>query len=263
VCELSASLEQFRKHGWTRLPAAFSAEAAAAMREVVWEKLAHDGIDCHDPATWTVERPAHLQGLRSHPAFRGVASPAVLAAIDAIMEGRAYPAPKDWGSPFIAFPSREPWRIPEGGWHIDAKYTSALQPPGGVKIFALFGEVATRGGATLVVSGSHRLVHRWFEENPPPPDTKSAEMRKLLLAHPYLRDLQTAGGPAERIARFMDAPEEHNGVTLRIAELTGAAGDVFLLHPLTMHAASPNAAAAPRFMLSGGVTSDMWGWQPA
>jgi ectoine hydroxylase-related dioxygenase (phytanoyl-CoA dioxygenase family) len=45
--------------------------------------------------------------------------------------------------------------------------------------------------------------------------------------------------------------------------LTGSAGDVFLLHPLTMHAAAPNAGSAPRIILSGGVTSDMWGWQPA
>jgi hypothetical protein len=106
VRKLSASLEQLHGHGWTRLPAAFNPDAAAAMREAVWEKLRDDGIDRDDPTTWTVERPAPLQSLRSHPAFREVASPTVVAAIDAIMEGRAYPAPKDWGPPFIDTPAK-------------------------------------------------------------------------------------------------------------------------------------------------------------
>jgi hypothetical protein len=263
VRELSASLDQFHELGWTRLPQAFNAEAAAAMREVVWHGLAEAGIERDDPATWTVERPAHLQRLRSHSAFREVANPGVLAAIAAIMEGRPYPAPKDWGSLFIAFPGKQPWHIPAGGWHVDAKYTSALHPPGGVKTFALLGDVAPRGGGTLAVSGSHRLLHRWFDDNPAPPDANSAAMRKRLLAHPYLRDLQTDGDADERIARFMDRVEPDAGIPLQVAELTGSAGDVFLLHPLTMHAAAPNAGSAPRIILSGGVTSDMWGWQQA
>jgi ectoine hydroxylase-related dioxygenase (phytanoyl-CoA dioxygenase family) len=60
----------------------------------------------------------------------------------------------------------------------------------------------------------------------------------------------------------MNRAEIHDGIALQVVELSGSAGDVFLLHPLTMHAAAPNAGSAPRFMLSGGVTSDMWGWQP-
>lgn len=243
-----------------RLPRAFGEAAAATMREVVWQGLAEAGIARDNPSTWTIERPAHLQHLRGHPAFREVGNPGVLAAIAAIMQGRPCPAPKDWGSLFIAFPGERPWRIPAGGWHIDARYTSALHPPGGVKTFALLGDVAPRSGGTLVVGGSHRLLHRWFSDNPPPPDATSADMRRLLLAHRYLRDLQTDGDADGRTARFMDRIEEDGGIPLQVAELTGSAGDVFLLHPLTMHAAAPNAGSAPRFMLSGGITTDMWGW---
>ena len=245
-----------------RVRGAFSPEAAAAMREVVWQRLADDGIEQDYPSTWTVERPGHLQRLRSHASFRQVASGDVLAAIDAIMEGRPYPAPRDWGSLFIAFPTAQPWRIPVGGWHIDAKYTSALHPPGGVKTFALLGDVEPHGGGTLVVGGSHRLVHRWFSENPPPADARSADMRKLLLAHPYIRNLQSEGDVGERIGRFMNSVERTGDIPLQVVELTGSAGDVFLLHPLTLHAAAPNAGSAPRFMLSGGITSDEWGWRP-
>lgn len=231
------------------------------MREVVWQGLAEDGIERDDPATWTVERPAHLQRLRTHSAFREVASPIALAAIEAIMDRRSYPAPKDWGALFIAFPGKQPWRIPVTGWHIDAKYTSTLDPPGGVRTFALLGDVAPRSGGTLVVSGSHRLIHRWFNDRPPPPGANSGAMRKLLLGHPYFRELQTDGAAGERIARFIDRVECDDGIALQVVELTGSAGDVFLLHPLTMHTAAPNAGPAPRLMLSGGVTTDMWGWQ--
>jgi hypothetical protein len=85
-------------------------------------------------------------------------------------------------------------------------------------------------------------------------------MRKLLQSHPYIRDLHTNGDPDERIARFMGRVEFSNEIPLRVIECTGAAGDVILLHPLTLHVAVPNAGHAPRFMLSGGVTTDMWGW---
>jgi hypothetical protein len=261
VRQLSAALEQFRRDGWTRLPGAFSPEAAEAMGQVVWQGLAEAGIERDDLATWTVERPAHLQRLRGHPAFREVASPSVLAAIDAIMEGRPYPAPKDWGSLFIAFPTDDEWNLPVGGWHIDARYTSPLRPPGGVRTFALLADVAPRSGGTLVVSGSHQLIHKWFSDQPPPAGANTSEMRKRLMAHPDIRDLQAAGQPDERIVRFMNAVEPSGDVALQVVEFTGSAGDMFLLHPLTMHAAAPNAGSAPRLMLSGGVTTDMWGWQ--
>lgn len=253
-------IEHFHEHGWARVPQAFGPEAAAAMREAVWQVLAEEGIRRDEPSTWTVERPTELQRLKEHSAFRAIGSPGVLAAIDAILAAQAYETPKNWGAVFVAFPGKNAWGIPAGGWHIDAKYTSTLRPPGGVKTFAHFGDVAPRCGGTLILSGSHRLVHHWFRENPPPPGARSADMRKLLRLHPYIRDLHTDGDPEARIARFMDRAETSDGIPLQVVECTGPAGDVFLLHPLTLHVATTNAGHTPRFLLSGGVTTDMWGW---
>lgn len=253
-------LEHFDEHGWARVAQAFSAEAAAAMREAVWHALADGGIHPDKPSTWTLERPTHLQRLKEHPVFRAVGSPSLLAAIDAVLAGSAYETPKNWGAVFIAFPSKDRWSIAVSGWHIDAKYTSALRPPGGVKTLALFGDVAPRCGGTQIASGSHRLVHRWFKENPPPPGARSADMRKLLQSHPYIRDLHADGDGEKRIARFMGRAEVIDGIPLQVVECAGQAGDVFLLHPLTLHTAATNSGLAPRFLLSGGVTTDMWGW---
>lgn len=98
-----------------------------------------------------------------------------------------------------------------------------------------------------------------FRDHPPPPDARGAEFRKLLQAHPYIRDIHTQGDRDERVARFMERVEEADGIPLRVVENTGAAGDVILIHPLMLHVAAPNNGSELRFLLSGGVdTATMW-----
>jgi hypothetical protein len=253
------TVAHFRAHGWMRVRAAFSADQAAAMREVVWAALANAGIEEGEPSTWTAERPEHLQPVKKHPAFRAVGSPRLLHAIDAALEGQRHEPPKTWGAAFLAFPSSQTWHVPFGGWHADANYLSALSPPDGLRTHALFGDVAPRAGGSLVLSGSHRLVHDFFTARPPGRSTRGADRRQELLAHPYIRDLHTDGDAAARVARFMDRVEEHQGIELQVVENAGQAGDVMLLHPLTLHVAVPNNGRYPRFLLSGGVDlPSMW-----
>lgn len=253
------SLKHFRTYGWMRV-AAFGADDARRMRDAVWMALAAVGIHRDRPETWTVERPAHLQQLKHDPVFQAVGSKTLFEAIDSIFEGRSYEPPKNWGAFFVAFPSAKPWCVPSDGWHIDANYTSPLWPAYGVKTFALLGDVVHCGGGTQILSGSHRFVHHWFQANPPPTGARSADMRGLLQSHPYIADLHGAGEAEDRVARFVDRTEEIDGIPLRVFETTGAAGDVFILHPLLLHVAAPNKASEPRFLLSGGITTDMWGW---
>lgn len=250
----------FRTHGWVRVPDAFSAADAAATRDLVWDRLTHNGIRRDDRSTWTVERPVGLRALKDHRAFAAVGSQRLRIAIDTLLGKGAYEWPKRWGAVFVAFPTREPWSIPVAGWHIDANYRSRLWPPKGVQIHSLFGEVAPRAGGSLIVSGSHRLIHRFFTDNPPPANARSAALRRALMDHPYVRALHTAGDRAARIARFMDQNEDVDGAPLRVIENRGEAGDVMLLHPLTLHVAAPNSGSQPRFLLSGAITTDMHGW---
>ena len=257
------TIAHFREHGWMRIHQAFRAEAASAMRDTVWSALTELGIHRHRPATWIVERSLRLQHLKDDPAFRLVGSKPLFAAIDAVLEGRDYKAPSNWGALFIAFPSHANWGVPTSGWHIDANYASPLWPTGGVKMHALFGDIIPRGGGTQIISGSHRLVHEWFKKNPPRPGGRATDMRKALQSHPYIRDLHLDTDPDERIARFMEHAEEVDGIPLQVIENTGETGDVMLLHPLLLHVAAPNKSAEPRFLLSGGITTDMWGWGAA
>ena len=229
------------------------------MRSAAWCALAKVGISEGDPSTWTKERPEHLQHLKADPAFRAVGSERLLMAIGAVFAGQAYEGPKNWGALFLAFPSTHPWNVPSRGWHVDANYLSALSPPAGVRTHALLGDVVPRAGGTLIVSGSHRLLHKHFADHPPPRGARGANYRKLLLSHPYIRDLHTDGDATDRAARFMNCAEEHEGIPLRVVENTGMAGDVILLHPLVLHVATSNNGRAPRFLLSGGIDlPSMW-----
>ena len=243
-----------------RVRQAFSVDAAAAMRDVVWAGLAGAGIRRDAPSTWTIERPTGLQTLKTDPVFGAVGGERLLATVGDILGTQSYEKPKNWGALFIAFPSEGDWEVPASGWHTDANYRSQLWPPKGVAIHSLFGDILPRSGATLILSGSHRLIHQWFQQNPAPAGAKSADMRKLLQRHPYIRDLHTEGDAEARIARLMFQAEEVDGIPLQVIENTGAAGDVILLHPLLMHVAARNTGAAPRFLLSGGITTDMAGW---
>jgi hypothetical protein len=88
------TVEHLRLHGWMRVHQAFDAEAAAAMRDVVWTGLAPLGIRRDAPSTWTIERPVQLQHLKTDPAFRAVGSERLLGAIGAVLQTEAFERPK-------------------------------------------------------------------------------------------------------------------------------------------------------------------------
>jgi len=225
--------DHFETHGWVRVPGAFGADDAAAMREVTWRALERAGIRRDDPTTWAKERPDHLQHLKADPVFRAVGTERTIAAIDEALEGQPWPRPRDWGAFFLVFPTPDrPWSLATTGWHLDAPYDGPLRPPKGLKVHAMFGDVEPRAGGMNIIDGSHRVVHDWFAAHPMPPGTPAAKMRKALLTG-------AAAALAER----------------PVLENTAEAGDVILMHPLLLHA--PPAAhlgTKPRFLLN----KDIW-----
>ncbi|HUO33102.1 MAG TPA: hypothetical protein VMU80_28060 [Bryobacteraceae bacterium] len=230
------------------------------MCDVIWTALAKDGIHRNDPSTWTAPRPTHLQHLKADPAFRAIGSARTIQAIDEVLEGQPWPKPSDWGAFFLQFPMGREWDVPSTGWHIDGDYNGRLSPPCGVKVHAMLTDVEPRCGGVNILSGSHRLVHRWFSEHPPPPRPRSAQLRKALERHPYLRDLYTAGDPEARIARFHESVQGVDGIPLQVIENTASAGDVILMHSLLLHAASPAAhlGTQPRFLVNQDIHRPYW-----
>jgi hypothetical protein len=230
------------------------------MCDVIWAALARAGIHRNDPSTWTTGRPEHLQHLKSDPVFQRIGSAPTIGAIDEVLEGQPWQRPRDWGAFFLQFPAGREWDVPSTGWHLDGDYMGRLSPPCGVMVHAMLTDVGPRCGGANILSGSHRLVHRWFSENPPQRDARAAQFRRSLERHPYLRDLCTAGDPGARIARFHERVEEVDGISLQVIENTASAGDVILMHSLLLHAAAPAAhlGTQPRFLLSKGFYERYW-----
>jgi hypothetical protein len=212
-----------------------------------------------DPATWTKTRPEHLQHLKSHPAFRAIGTARTLGSIKDVLAGQNLPLPKNWGAFFLHFPSPGDWGVPDSGWHLDGDYTGELDPPCGVLIHAMLTDVGPRGGGTNVLNASHQLVHKWFRENVAVPGARSAQLRRSLQRHPYLRELCTAGDRLARIARFHERVEEIDGMPLQVVENVAAAGDLILMHSLLLHAIpTAHPGSRPRFLLSTGVQVPYW-----
>ncbi|MEV6488018.1 phytanoyl-CoA dioxygenase family protein, partial [Actinoplanes sp. NPDC051633] len=161
----------------------------------------------------------------------------VLGALDDLL-GR-WRAPAAWGLPLVTFPQPGvEWLVPGTGWHVDS-YGPDHELPG-VTVFAFLLPVDAGGGGTVVLSGSHHLVNRHIATTGTwkPAAVKAA----LTAAHPWLADVWRGNRRPGDEAVVNDVP-------LSIRELTGAPGDVILMHPRTLHTAAPNTAETPRMML--------------
>jgi len=245
-------LSELLEKGWARVPGAFSANDASAMRDVVWKamKTIH-GIDRDDRSTWRVEAPPHLDSLKGDPVWRAVGSPALRAAIGEVLGTDSWQANKGWGAQFHLFPPvpPRPFDVAVGSWHCDSAYDLPVAPLEAVQVISIFGDVAPRAGGMQLVEGSHRVIERVMRADGVP--AKHAARRKMIMrSHPFFVDLSTPGDPEARVERFMARGEEIDDVQVRVVELSGKAGDVFLVHPRTLHCRPTNAGTEPRFMLS-------------
>ncbi|MGH3880461.1 MAG: phytanoyl-CoA dioxygenase family protein, partial [Actinophytocola sp.] len=146
-------------------------------------------------------------------------TPAVRHAIDELAGAGQ---PFSWGDPLVTFPTAGEWRVPTTGWHIDFPARSNLR----LKWLGYLEPVRPRGGGTVVLAGSHRLVAEVLAERDPADPGRSADLRDAVLARTGADD---------------------------VVELTGEPGDVVFMHPHVFHAPAPNHTDEPRLMLTGGL----------
>jgi ectoine hydroxylase-related dioxygenase (phytanoyl-CoA dioxygenase family) len=127
-------------------------------------------------------------------------------------------------------------------------------------MFLCLEAVEPGGGGTFYVSGSHRVVAAIAPEMRKTRDrVGSARIVKRLKGESRWFAELCSKGEAEpgRVTRFMHDGSELRGVPVRVAEMTGAAGDLLLWHPNLLHAASPaNCGNAPRLVISVTITAN-------
>lgn len=244
--------DEFTRTGLVRIPGAVPEFDVAYMRARIWEHLHHTyGIHEDRTDTWTVERPAQLKALRRSEHFAKVGASAIPAALDDLMGAEQWQRPAVWqGGPLVTFPAADgDWDVPAGGWHFDKPFdrTETAEVPA-INVFVFVAPVLSRGGGTVILTGSHRLVahHAAASEA----IVHSPELKtRLGAAHPWLHDLWDKASRHDRIRRFMDEGTEVDGIPLRVVELTGAPGDAYLMNSRTLHSVARNTRPTPRMML--------------
>ena len=243
-------LEQFRELGFVRRSQAFPAELAQAQCDAIWRELAErHGVVRDDAATW--RQPARNPRSPKQHASEKAITEALRGAIDDLLGAGAWPEPKDWGLVLFTFPNATSWRLPKRTWHWDSNIAPHRDGAAGLHVFALLDRMKPGGGATLFVQGLHRITLAYYAElDPEERRSKHAVHRRRVMARSaWLRQLMgTEPGPEDRVACFMDRATEIDGVPLRVHEMTGEPGDVYLCHPLLAHSAAPNALDTPRVM---------------
>jgi hypothetical protein len=248
----------FVDRGVVRLDGAFSSEAAERIRDVVWRYAETKiGVQRDDTGSWPTDGwlPISWKGLKRKRALNAIVdNSAVTSTLDAIFGASGWQPPKPGAQVLFSTPTAGPWRLPDG-WHMDCGFEQPTWPVPAVKLFAFVGEVAPRGGGTLVLPGTHHLVNEHRNRFDAPPAGGKQHWQPFLRQHPPLGALLTAAGRADRGRSIVGERFEIDQVSVDVLELTGAPGDIVITHHHVFHTTSPNTNDAPRQMLAKSITA--------
>jgi Phytanoyl-CoA dioxygenase (PhyH) len=246
--------DEFNRLGILRVAGAIAAADIEAMCACVWDNLTRRfAMLRNQPETWSPKRVLGSHALDKSVTFEQVGSARVREMLDDLMGQGNWRHPTQWGSLLVTFPeSCERWDVPHPSWHLDFPASSRLGGLFVVRLFTCLAPLPPGAGATVMLAGSHllaeKLVHgkaeRW----------RSADVRNALIhTHPWVKALCSRDEDSNRIERFMNRGTTVEGVELRVVEMTGEPGDVYLVHPLMLHAPAPNCADIARIVLSSFV----------
>jgi hypothetical protein len=247
----AADIGRFERDGYVVVRQAFSRDDARAMERQWWRELADaHGIRPDDRSSWR-QLPGDLKAAKRDPRQAAILTERVRGVLDDLLGRGAWPPPRDWGRPLVTFPEAGAWDLPAGQWHWDNPCELHLDKPRALFVVSFIGSVEPRGGGTLILSGSPRLLIQQERELPASRRHGSiATLReRFRRSHPWLMALTGhSPSPDDRIPAFMDRETVVDGVPVRVVELTGEPGDMVFCHPVMVHSAAPNRGARPRFM---------------
>jgi hypothetical protein len=246
----AADIQRFERDGYVVVRQAFSRADALAMERRWWSELENKhGIHPGDRSGWR-QIPGNLKAAKRDPIQDRILTGRVRGVFDDLLGKDTWSPPRDWGMPLVTFPEPGAWEVPARLWHWDNPGELHLDHPRALFVVSFIGSVGPRGGGTLILSGSPRLLIQQERRIPASQRGSVATLRERFhRSHPWLMALTgQAPSPADRIAAFMDGETIVEGVPLRVAELTGEPGDMVFCHPLIVHCVAPNRGARPRFM---------------
>ena len=247
----SSDIQRFERDGYVVVRQAFSRADGLAMERQWWRELEDThGIRRDDRSSWR-QIVGDLKAVKRDPRQARILTERVRGVFDDLLGKAAWSPPGDWGRCLATFPEPGTWQVPARLWHWDNPCELHLDHPRALFVVSFIGPVAPRGGGTLILSGSPRLLIQQERRMPASQRRGSgARLRERFhRSHPWLMALTgQAPSPADRIAAFTDRKTIVEGVPLRVVELTGEPGDMVFCHPVMVHCVAPNRGARPRFM---------------
>jgi Phytanoyl-CoA dioxygenase (PhyH) len=248
-------VRDFEETGVVRLDGAFASAAAEQMANAIWAYAGRKaGIRPDDPASWP-DGPLVLswKGLKRNGAFDVlINNHAVRTALDALFGPSQWPQPKPGAQILLTLPRPGAWVLP-AAWHMDCGFEQPSWPVHGVKLFAFFGEVGPKGGGTMLLPGTHRVVDEYRRSLPQGTGAGMSNWHRLLRQHPFLAQLLNGHQMPDGGRSLVGQVSEVNGIPVEVRELTGKPGDVVIAHLHVYHAASPNVSTIPRQMLGKAI----------
>ena len=247
----SSDVQHFERDGYLVVRQAFSRADGLAMERHWWQELEDThGIRADDRSTWR-QIVGDLKAAKRDCLQAKILTDRVRGVFDDLLGKAAWSPPRDWGRTIVTFPEPGAWDVPARRWHWDNPCELHLDRPRALFVVSFIGAVAPRGGGTLILSGSPRLLIQ--QERRIPASQRGGSGASIWdrfhRSHPWLMALTgQAPSPADRTAAFMDGETIVEGVPLRVVELTGEPGDMVFCHPVMVHCRAPNRGVRPRFM---------------
>jgi phytanoyl-CoA dioxygenase PhyH len=210
--------DAFIRDGFAKLDEAAPRDVADAARQLIWRQI---GLSPDDPDTWTQPVVWAVDPTGEGPFGQMAASARLADALNELCGKTGWVPRGALGQIPVRFPVRPPaddrgWHIdlntplPDGGWAVSGRPHTML-------LLTLLSEVGPEDAPTRIRVGSHRDVATALGEEP----------MDFLTAGPLVDEV-SAGRP--------------------IVQATGLPGDMYLVHPFTVHAADENCGSSPRFM---------------
>ena len=233
-------IETFRAKGLLRLEKFLPIEVVRSAQKFIYQLAEKEGA--WREGAWqlgeTSDRPKFTKPMHKEK-LQILETPALLAAIDILVHGQKLKVRRHPPALLFTLPQNTPWKMLPA-WHTDAP----RQPHAahsGVQMFTFLDTVMPRGGGTLMVAGSHRLVNEGKL-------IRSKDIKTHLKKYDYFQALLAKKQPNPE--EFLTTIGKADDVDLQVVELHGDPCDVILMDLRALHTASTNTDNRPRVMVT-------------
>ena len=249
--------ESFVKWGFVKIDALIPNEVVDPIREAVLDRLRRHGFWGEEgweaPADAEAEKKLRntiKEISRSSKSLRPILTERVLSYARDLVSGDEV----EMSPPITQFLFTAPssyvmnhdgrwngeWEVPRSIWHLDMPRSRSIGPPG-PEMFTFLNKVEPKGGGTLILAGSHRLLNDVDY-------LSSKGVKRKLKRHAYFREL-TGKGDGDR-SRFLEEIGDIDNVPVKVVELTGDPGDVYFVDLRLLHSLGANTSDQPRMMIA-------------